>query len=86
MRQIMLPASLDQRASRALALELKDASDQGGTIILDGGEVRQVGLSGLQLLLSALRTRMSGGADIQIVNASPSLKDSASLVGAFHDA
>jgi anti-anti-sigma regulatory factor len=86
MRQIMLPASMDQQASRALATELKDVSDQGGTIILDGGDVREIGLSGLQLLLSALRTRANDGADIRIVNASPFLTDSAQLVGALDDA
>ena len=86
MRNISLPTILDQQASRALAVELRDAVDKGGVIILDGSGVESIGLAGLQLLLCALRTRSADGVEIRLDTPSLVLTDVAQLVGAFHDA
>ena len=73
MTQFALNGVLDREATRLLAAELREAIDCGTTILLAAGAVEQIGTAGLQLLISARRSAVTGDADVRLVDPSPAL-------------
>lgn len=79
MRHIILPARLDQEAVRQLAQDMHNILQDSG-VTIDGSAVEKIGLAGLQLLASALRSA-SCSSPISLVSASANLLRAAEMAG-----
>lgn len=79
MRHIILPARLDQESVRQLALDMQNILQSSGMTI-DGSAVEKIGLAGLQLLASALRSA-SASSPISLTSASSALVRAADMAG-----
>lgn len=79
MRHIILPARLDQEAVRQLAQDMQTILRDSG-VTIDGSGVEKIGLAGLQLLASALRSA-SPTSPISLTSASPDLLRAVQMAG-----
>lgn len=79
MRHIILPARLDQEAVRQLAQDMQNILQDSG-VTIDGSAVEKIGLAGLQLLASALRSG-SSSSPISLTSASADLLRAAQMAG-----
>ncbi len=81
MRRLTMLPVLDRSGVRLMANELRDMLDLGGAISIDAGKVERIGLAGIQLLLSALRTGAEGATEIRLIAASRAVEEAARVCG-----
>lgn len=79
MRNISLAARLDQEAVRQSVAEMQQALQAGGAQI-DGSAVEKIGLAGLSMLASALRSA-SDASPVTLSSPSPALCQAARMAG-----
>lgn len=79
MRKISLAARLDQEAVRQSVTEMQQALQNGGAEI-DGSAVEKIGLAGLSMLASAMRSA-SDVAPVTLSSPSPALCQAAHMAG-----
>lgn len=80
---LMLPDCLDASA----AVELKEMlmARRGSTVVIDGSQVRRVGVQSLQILVASARTWQADGHSYRVTNSSSELLDAITLIGLPHE-
>lgn len=81
MRRLTMLPVLDRSGVRLMANELRDMLDMGGAIGIDAARIERIGLAGIQLLLSALRTGAEGTTEIRLIAASRAVEEAARVCG-----
>lgn len=81
MTRIVLSAIMDRSAVDVHRDELRGALSRGESIEIGCEGVEQIGLAGLQLLASTLRTGRESGVDVVLAGAADSLIASTALAG-----
>ncbi|MPT48943.1 MAG: STAS domain-containing protein [Sphingobium sp.] len=80
MTMITLPAIMDRTSADALVSHLDRSMAPGVSVILEGSDVARIGLSGLQLMLSAQQTAQARSAMLE-VHPSPAMISAARVAG-----
>ena len=78
-RILALPARFDMAAAAALADTLLELGSS--PVVLDASDVERVHALGVQVLLSAARSRRDRPATVRLANASPELLDALGVLG-----